>query len=136
MCVMSMHVVSGIQSLFMYMPVILTAAMLILALLVPISRSKPRMAARAALLMVRADGTNAFAILDTASNATFCSKHLADSLKLRGKPISLSLGTLHGLEKSSSVMYDLEIASTDGSSSLLLTNVIAIDHIPLSNAAA
>ena len=84
-------------------------------------------------VQVKVSDVNCIAILDTASDATFCSKRLARSLSLEGKTTSLSLNTLNGRDDSCATVVNLTAHSVDDSESLILTNVIVIDEIPFNN---
>ena len=72
-----------------------------------------------------------YALLDSASSSSFCSKSLVDTLGVKGKSTQYSLSTLSqaGECKSSSVV-DLLLASRDGSETLKLYNVLVVDKIP------
>lgn len=83
---------------------------------------------------VRTKDARVFAVLDTASDASFCSRELVKALQLKGKVISLSLSTLHGKHSSQSEIVDIEVTSIDHSCKLLLTNVFVVDAIPVNTA--
>ena len=75
------------------------------------------------------------ALLDTASNSSFCSKALVDQLNIRGCAVYHTLKTMSKSDKTISEMVDLRIESRDRKSSLNLSGVFVVDEIPVSNAA-
>ena len=78
------------------------------------------------------DGTlNTFALLDTGSSTTFCSRRLMDKLKLQGTRTSYKLQTLHGSNKQSSEAVSFSISSKNGTTSLNMDNVLVVDKIPV-----
>ena len=78
------------------------------------------------------DGTlNTFALLDTGSSTTFCSRRLMDKLKLQGTRTSYKLQTLHGSNKQSSETVNFSISSRNGTTSLNMDNVLVVDEIPV-----
>ena len=85
-------------------------------------------------VQVKVSDAHFIAILDTASDATFCSKRLAKSLLLKGESTALSLKTLNGRHDSNATVVNLTAHSVNHSESLILTNVIVIDEVPLNNA--
>ena len=81
------------------------------------------------------DRTEVSVLLDTASNSTFCSKWLADSLGLEGSKVDYVLNTMsrEGEQRSAKVVT-LNLKSLDGESSLKLSNVYVVDNIPVNSA--
>ena len=74
------------------------------------------------------------ALLDTASNSSFCSKWLADSLGLKGETVSYVLNTMSQAgERKSAKVVALNLTSRDGKASLKLSNVYVVDNIPVSS---
>jgi hypothetical protein len=84
------------------------------------------------VVSVVVNGSNeACALLDTASSGTFCTRSLVNSLGIQGKEAHYSLSTLSGknvLTRTETV--ELYVASRDGTSGLLLSNVLVVDDIP------
>ena len=72
-----------------------------------------------------------FALLDTGSNASFCSRHLMNSLKLQGSNTSYQLKTLHGSNTHCSEIVEIQVLSRDGTASLKMNNVFVVDKIPV-----
>ena len=72
-----------------------------------------------------------YAVIDTASDATFCTADLVRKLGLRSKQSSLRLSTLHGTEVSESQVVNFTLRSLDGLETLSLSNVIVVDRIPI-----
>ena len=73
------------------------------------------------------------AVLDTASDATFCSRDLVERLGLRGEYLSISLHTLSGPQRSDAERVNLCVRSLDETKSLWLCNVIVVQEIPVTN---
>ena len=80
---------------------------------------------------IKTCGKFAHAVLDTGSNASFVTRGFLDEIGLSGRPISLSLSTLHGAASKQSTVVDLKVESTDTSEQLLLSNVIVTEKIPI-----
>ena len=72
-----------------------------------------------------------FAILDTGSSASFCSRRMLNKLKLQGSKISYQLQTLHGSNSTCSKAVNIRTSSKDGTASLNMNNVMAVDNIPV-----
>ena len=72
-----------------------------------------------------------FALLDTGSSASFCSKRLMKELKLQGANMSYQLRTLHGTDNHCSETVNLHVSSGDGTASLKMSNVLVVDEIPV-----
>ena len=99
---------------------------------VTLSNASSRCAAHIPVVRVKVDGAHeALAVLDTASDATFCCRGLVEVLGLKGRVRSFSLNTLSGEKSKRSEHVNLEISSCNGSEKLTLTNVIVIDRIPI-----
>ena len=77
------------------------------------------------------DTLETFALLDTGSNASFCSRHLMNSLKLQGSNRSYQLKTLHGSNTHCSEIVEIQVVSRDGTASLKMNNVFVVDKIPV-----
>lgn len=71
------------------------------------------------------------ALLDSGSTASFCSKRLVEQLQLKGLSSSLALSTLNGKSEQKTELVDLNLVSEDGSKSLWLKNVMAVEQIPV-----
>jgi len=72
------------------------------------------------------------AILDSASTNSFCTRNLADKLRLKGTDVSFALNTLNQTKENvTSNMVDLYLTSLDGSDALEVHNVFVIDEIPI-----
>ena len=77
------------------------------------------------------DTLQTFALLDTGSSASFCSKRLIKKMKLQCTNTSYKLRTLHGTNNNFSEIVNLRVSSRDGLSSLEMNNVIVVDEIPV-----
>ena len=83
-------------------------------------------------LPVTINGTfRTFALLDTGSSTTFCTRRLMDKLKLQGTKLSYQLQTLHGSMDNCSEVVHFEMSSEDGTESLSMNNVLVVDTIPV-----
>ena len=75
-----------------------------------------------------------FALLDTGSNMTFCSRALIDQLDIKGKAQSLSLSTLNHKDKVQAIAVDLEVQGTFDDchqhNPIPLPHVLAIKEFP------
>lgn len=72
------------------------------------------------------------ALLDTASNNSFCSQKLVDSLKLRGCKITYSLGTIRKTNETVSTdIVSFKVSLPDGRESLRFENVYVVPGIPV-----
>ena len=80
-------------------------------------------------LPVTINGT--FALLDTGSSTTFCTRRLMDKLKLQGTKLSYQLQTFHGSMDSCSEVVHFEMSSVDGTESVSMNNVLVVDTIPV-----
>jgi len=73
-----------------------------------------------------------FALLDSASSSSFCSRSLVQSLGIQGRSTSYSLSTLSKTAESKQTsVVDLMLASSDGRETLMLYNVLVVDKIPV-----
>ena len=72
-----------------------------------------------------------FALLDTGSSTTFCSRRLINQLKLQGANISFKLRTLNGSKNSCSEVVEFQMSSKDGIQCLYMNNVLVVDSIPV-----
>ena len=99
---------------------------------VTLSNASSRCAAHVPVVKVKVEGAHdALAVLDTASDATFCSRNLVEGLGVKGQFGSFSLNTLTGETSKRLERVNLSIESTDGLESLVLSNVIVVDRIPM-----
>ena len=74
-----------------------------------------------------------YALLDTGSSSTFCSKRLINQLKLQGTKISYKLRTLNDSKNSCSDVVEFQMSSEDGTKCLYMNNVLVVDSIPVEN---
>ena len=74
-----------------------------------------------------------YALLDTGSSTTFCSKRLINQLKLQGTKISYKLRTLNDSKNSCSDVVEFQMSSEDGTKCLYMNNVLVVDSIPVEN---
>ena len=81
-------------------------------------------------VQVTVDDRCVSAVLDTASNASFCSRRLFDALGLQGENFPF-INTLSGTDSLQVQKCSLSVSSRDGTNSLVLRNLIVIDTIPL-----
>ena len=72
-----------------------------------------------------------FALLDTESSTSFCSRRLVNELKLHGATTSYQLRTLHGSNNSCSEVVSFHVSSRNGTASLMMHNVLVVDEIPV-----
>lgn len=74
------------------------------------------------------------ALLDTASNTTFCTRRLIDSLGLKGLKTEYSLNTV-GQEEvmRNTVMVNFDVKSVSNEQTMSFRNVYALDKIPVDN---
>ena len=77
------------------------------------------------------DALPIFALLDTGSSASFCTKRLMNEMKLQGVNMSYQLRTLHGINNNHSEIVNLRVSSRDGTASLEMNNVFVVDEIPV-----
>ena len=80
---------------------------------------------------VKVNNTCVSAVLDTASDATFCSRNFARTMGLTGKSFSSNLSTLHGRGNLNTEVVEFIIRSPDDVHTLKLSKVIVVDQIPL-----
>lgn len=80
------------------------------------------------------DQCKKFALLDNASNTTFCTRDLVKELNLRGSSVNFALSTLSAsCETKQTQMVDITVMSEDRSECLKLSNVYVVDKIPVVN---
>ena len=72
-----------------------------------------------------------FALLDSGSSTTFCSRRLVDELQLQGSNATFDLQTLHGTENHCTKVVSLRMSSPDGARCIDLSNVLVGDEIPV-----
>ena len=77
-------------------------------------------------------GQIAYALLDTGSTSSFCSRSLVDKLGISGNPKSLNLSTLSDSVLKQTEVVELSLFSIDRANSLSMNNVFVIDKIPVS----
>ena len=77
------------------------------------------------------DALPTFALLDTGSSASFCTKRLMNDMKMQGVNMSYQLRTLHGTDNNHSEVVNLRVSSRDGTASLEMNNVFVVDEIPV-----
>jgi hypothetical protein len=65
------------------------------------------------IVEVSCNNTPVLAVLDSAFDASFCSRKFADSLGLSGKPTASSLSTLHGSRRLMTELVDIVISSNE-----------------------
>ena len=79
---------------------------------------------------VRVKGYSSFAVLDSASDTSFCTRALVRELGLHTRQCAIRLNTMSGSQRSKSDFVDLTIESADGFNSLRLSNVVVVERIP------
>nr|CAB3263159.1 uncharacterized protein LOC104265735 [Phallusia mammillata] len=73
-----------------------------------------------------------YALLDTGSGITLCDKKLTDKLGLQGEPSNVTLKTINGnSRKREGERVNLSVASLDGSTTVELPEVFAVDCLPI-----
>ena len=72
-----------------------------------------------------------FALLDSGSSTTFCSRRLVDELQLQGSDATFDLQTLHGTDNHCTKVVSLRMSSPDGARGMDLSNVLVVDEIPV-----
>ncbi len=72
-----------------------------------------------------------YALLDTGSSHTFCTRRLVNALDLDGIQTSYDLKTLTGAENRSTIEVNLSLEPKDHSESFHLQKVLVIDSIPV-----
>ena len=78
------------------------------------------------------DCFHTYALLDTGSTHTFCSRRLTHALDLDGCETTYNLMTLSNDEEKNSIKVDLSLQPKDRSSCFSLRNVLVTERIPLS----
>ena len=71
-----------------------------------------------------------FALLDTASSNTFCSRRLADKLGIAGKTETLNINTIADTISTESKLVQLDMSSLDGNC-INMSGIFVIDNIPV-----
>ena len=75
---------------------------------------------------------DSLALLDNASNTTFCTERLVNKLGVKGSTVSYKLNTLNTVNESKqSMVVDLKVRSYDGENMLHLSNVHVVKQIPV-----
>ena len=72
-----------------------------------------------------------FALLDTGSSTTFCTRRLVDTLKLQGTKVTYQLKTLQGSMDRCSESVKFQMSSEDSAEILTMDNVLVVDTIPV-----
>ena len=76
------------------------------------------------------DNCNAYALLDTASTNTFCTRQLVSMLNMVGKCQEINICTLGGNTSKVSDVVSLDVQSVDNCESLHMSDVYVVDDIP------
>jgi len=72
------------------------------------------------------------ALLDSGSTSSFCSRSLANQLKLNGEKFAYTLNTLSKTDEDKlTEIVNLDVESVDGNEYLRMSNVIIVDRIPV-----
>ena len=75
---------------------------------------------------------DSLALLDSASNTTFCTESLVNELGVKGSIVNYKLNTLNTVSESKqSMVVDLKVRSYDGESLLHLSDVHVVKQIPV-----
>ena len=85
------------------------------------------------VVKLKINGVTTCALLDTASNNTFCSKDLLRRLRLQGSPVTFLLTTLDGTNPVETVWAKLDARSMDGEEQMPFERVYSVDKIPIEN---
>ena len=72
-----------------------------------------------------------YALLDTGSSNSFCTRSLMTKLNLKCPKLSYQLNTLHGSGSQRTEVTTLKMSSHDGKESILMKNVLVTEHIPI-----
>ena len=72
-----------------------------------------------------------YALLDTGSSNSFCTRSLMTKLNLKCPKLSYQLNTLHGSGSQRTEVTTLKMSSRDGKESILMKNVLVTEHIPI-----
>ena len=72
-----------------------------------------------------------YALLDTGSSNSFCTRSLMTKLNLKCPNSSYLLNTLHGSGSQRTEVATLNMSSRDGKESMLMKNVLVTEHIPI-----
>ena len=72
-----------------------------------------------------------YALLDTGSSNSFCTRSLMTKLNLICPKLSYQLNTLHGSGSQRTEVATLKMSSRDGQESILMKNVFVTEHIPI-----
>ena len=75
-----------------------------------------------------------YALLDTGSSDSFCSRKLSDSLHLEGPTTTYSLSTLNTMEQVKSQLVRIKVTSQHNTTTVNMDNVRVVDSIPMQNA--
>ena len=70
------------------------------------------------------------ALIDQCSDATFCTKELSSSLKVKGKSSKLQVNTVSGQSEIKVEEVSLTVRHRNGSSPIKLNQVLAVDRLP------
>ena len=72
-----------------------------------------------------------YALLDTGSSHSFCSKRLVSALGIQGNPTAYDLMTLNNAEKKNTLEVDISLQPEDRSDSFELQRVLVTESIPV-----
>ena len=72
-----------------------------------------------------------YALLDTGSSNSLCTRSLMTKLNLKCPKMSYQLNTLHGSGSQRTEVAMLKMSSRDGKESILMKNVIVTENIPI-----
>ena len=75
-----------------------------------------------------------YALLETGSSHSFCSKRLVSALRIQGKETTYDLMTLDNAEKKSTMEVDISLQPRDQSESFQLRKVLVTESIPVRTA--
>ncbi|KAG1690261.1 hypothetical protein GQR58_007609 [Nymphon striatum] len=74
-----------------------------------------------------------YALLDTASTNTFCTRELAEKLGVKSNQLSYNLNTLNGQKWTTSNAISLNLSNCDNGEDLMAHTVFIVDKIPVSS---
>ena len=77
-----------------------------------------------------------YALLDTGSSTSFCSRRLAEELKITGYNVAYQLRTIHGSKDCNTEAVKFKMTSEDGKEVLKLNDVLVVEEIPIENFSA
>lgn len=77
------------------------------------------------------DSIQTYALLDTGSSRSFCTKNLLALLNVKGSSVCYELNTLHGKRNEMSSSVDFTVHSVDKMQNLCMSNVLVVPDIPV-----